>query len=29
VGDIDMQPGANYSFELSMDLKVRMTNSGQ
>ncbi len=24
VGDIDMQPGTSYSFELSMDMKVRM-----
>ncbi|HYW83973.1 MAG TPA: hypothetical protein VFB30_11990, partial [Spirochaetia bacterium] len=24
VGDIDMQPGASYVFELSMDLRVRV-----
>jgi len=29
VGDIDMQPGTSYSFELSMDLKVRMFKTAQ
>jgi hypothetical protein len=29
VGDIDMQPGASYTFELSMDLKVRVLKPGQ
>jgi hypothetical protein len=29
VGDIDMQPGTSYAFELSMDLKVRMVRTGQ
>jgi hypothetical protein len=29
VGDIDMLPGASYSFELSLDLKVRMMKATQ
>ena len=29
VGDIDMQPGMSYTFELSMDLKVRVLRTGQ
>jgi hypothetical protein len=29
VGDIDMQPGTSYTFELSMDLKVRVMQAAQ
>ena len=29
VGDVDMQPGASYSFELSMDLRVTVLRAGQ
>ncbi|MGD0727136.1 MAG: PEGA domain-containing protein [Spirochaetia bacterium] len=29
VGNIDMQPGTSYTFELSMDLKVNMVKTGQ